>query len=110
MILKTMIVIFALTVAIGGFGLWLWIDAIVLPKRPNYYLRYSAIGGALFCTACSASFVALVVLQSGQRLMGIGILLGLLWGVIVGIGMASPYWIAKKAKGHSDVTGDNSHV
>ena len=110
MILKTMMAIFALTVAIGGFGLWLWIDAIVLPKRPDCYLRYSVVGGALFCIACSASFVALVVLQSGQRLIGIGVLLGLLWGVIVSVGMASPYWIAKRARDRSDVTGDNSHV
>jgi hypothetical protein len=96
MTLQTVIAAFVLAVAIGGFGLWFWIDMAVLPRKSNRYLRYSLIGGLVFSLACFAAFAALVVLQSGQRLLGMGFVLSVLVGLIVGIGMASPYWIAQK--------------
>jgi len=120
MILETVIAVFALAVAIGGLGLWSWIDMVTLPRNPGRYLRYSLIGGILVWVACFASFVALVVPQSGQRLLGMGIVLSLLVGLIVGIGMASPYWVTEKLnnwitgklkeKERTDITGGNNHV
>lgn len=112
MILQTAIVAFALAVAIGGFAFWFWIDAVILPRKTSHCLRYSLIGGILFSTACFASFTALVVLQSGQRLLGIGLVISLFIGMIVSIGMASPYWVTKKLekKHRTGIAGGDNHV
>ena len=112
MMFQTVIGAFALAIAIGGFGLWFWIDAAILPKRPSCYVRYSLAGGILFSAACFAAFIALVIPQSGQSLLVFGLIGSFLMGFIVGIGMASPYWITKKLQGRhrTDITRGDNHV
>jgi hypothetical protein len=112
MTFQTVIAVFALTVAVVAFGLWLWIDRITLPRNPQRYLRYSLMCGALLGATCFAILVALTVPEVGHVLLGISAAIGLLIGLIVSVGTASSYWITNgiRKKHQTKITGENDRV
>lgn len=107
---QTTIIILAV-IGVGGFFLWFWIDAAILPRQARRYRYYGLMGGLAFSVGCFASFAALAVLQSGQALIGWGLILSLGVGLIIGIGMASPYWVSEKIDSrHNTINGDSNDV
>lgn len=98
MTFRTIITALAIAVAVGGFCLGCWIDIAILLRNPRHCLRYSIISGMLVSIVCFASFTALAVAQSGERLLGMGIVLSLITGLIAGIGTAISCWIPEYLK------------
>ena len=88
-------IIIAAVISLAGLVLWLWLDTILLPRRPAHYLKYSLIVGLALAVSCFAGFTALAMLQGGEKLLPVGILLSCLAGFTIGIGTAISYGMPK---------------